>query len=132
MFKKIDCVMVKVSDLEAAVKFYSRVFGLKPLWQDDGAVGMRFADSDAEVVLHTNQEIPVDVDVNYLVENVLSDVENYRQNGCEIVVEPFDIPIGKCAVVKDPFGIVHSILDLSKGLRKNNFSPESSRPFKPT
>ena len=32
-----------------------------------------------------------------------------------MVTEPFDIPVGRAAVVADPFGNVLVLLDLSKG-----------------
>jgi hypothetical protein len=35
--------------------------------------------------------------------------------GCRTIVDPFDIAIGKCAVIEDPFGIQLCILDMTKG-----------------
>ncbi|MGE5156252.1 MAG: VOC family protein [Betaproteobacteria bacterium] len=52
MLRKIDCVMTPVHDLEAAVNFYQRVFGLTVSWRDDVSVGMGLPESDAEVVLN--------------------------------------------------------------------------------
>jgi predicted enzyme related to lactoylglutathione lyase len=37
--------------------------------------------------------------------------------GCSVVVEPFDIAIGKCAVIRDPFGVTLCILDMTTGPR---------------
>lgn len=39
MLRKIDCVMVRVAYLPAAVEFYVRVFGLRLLWRDDSSAG---------------------------------------------------------------------------------------------
>ena len=36
------------------------------------------------------------------------------------MVEPFDIPVGRVAVVSDPFGNVLVLLDLSKGTYETN------------
>jgi len=58
MFKKIDCVMVRVDDVTSAEKFYSDVFGLKPRWRERGAVGMGMPETDAELVLHSSADIP--------------------------------------------------------------------------
>ena len=118
MLKKIDCVMIRVEDLEAATVYYSDVFGLRRLWQDETSVGMGFAEQDAEIVLHRNPEVPSPVDVYYLVDDVVCSVRILRENGCRVLSEPFDIPIGKCAVVRDPFGTTLSMLDMSKGARK--------------
>ena len=117
MLKKIDCVMIRVADLEAATAYYSEVFGLRPLWRDELSVGMGFPETDAEIVLHCIPDLPNPVDVHYLVDSVEEAVRLFREKGCQVLVEPFDIPIGQCAVIQDPFGIVLSILDMTKGPR---------------
>jgi lactoylglutathione lyase len=118
MLRKIDCVMIRVEDPEAAALYYSEVFGLRRLWQDETSVGMGFPETDAEVVLHCNPEIPSRVDVYYLVDDVIYSVRVLRQSGCTVLAEPFDIPIGKCAVVRDPFGTTLSMLDMTRGPRQ--------------
>jgi predicted enzyme related to lactoylglutathione lyase len=120
MLKKIDCVMIRVADLEAATTYYSEVFGLRPLWRDALSVGMGFPETDAEIVLHRIPDLPSEVDVHYLVDHVGDAVRFFRDKGCQILVEPFDIPIGQCAVIQDPFGVVLSILDMTKGPRPLN------------
>jgi hypothetical protein len=40
-----------------------------------------------------------------------------RRKGCLVLEEPFDIAIGKCAVIQDQLGNMWSILDMSKGPR---------------
>ncbi len=117
MFKKIDCVMIRVDDLAAGEKFYSEVFGLKPLWREAGSVGMRLPESDAEIVLHNNADIPGKVEVHYLVDNVVAAVKSYAEQGCRIMVRPFDVLIGKCAVIEDPFGTTICLLDQTSGQR---------------
>ena len=114
MLKKIDCVMIRVEDPEAAAVYYSDVFGLRRIWQDETSVGLGFPETDAEVVLHRNPAVPSPVDVHYLVDDVVLSVRVLQENGCRVLSEPFDIPIGKCAVVQDPFGTTLSILDMSK------------------
>ena len=52
--------------------------------------------------------------------DVPSAVQVLAQKGCTVLVEPFDIPIGMCAVIKDPFGTVMCLLDMSKGPRELN------------
>jgi predicted enzyme related to lactoylglutathione lyase len=106
-----------MDDLAAGEKFYSEVFGLKPLWRDGGAVGMGFPETDAEIVLHNNPEIPNKVEVHYLVDQVVATVKSYAERGCRIVVQPFDVLIGKCAVIEDPFGTAICLLDLTSGRR---------------
>lgn len=116
MLRKIDCVMLRVDDLDAAADYYARVFGLRRLWRDDVSVGMAMADSDVEVVLHT-MDLPQDRGVHYLVDDVSAAVATCAEQGCLVREPPFDIAVGKCAVLEDPFGNTISILDLSKGRR---------------
>lgn len=117
MLRKIDCVMVYTDRLGEAVRFYTDGLGLKPIWREAESVGLVFPESDAEIVLHTDANLPSKLEVHYLVENVSEAVETLRQKGCEVQVEPFDIAIDKCAVIKDPFGTRLSILDMTKGPR---------------
>ena len=117
MLRKIDCVMLKVSELEKAAAYYETVFGLKRLWQDEHSVGMGMSETDAEIVLHDNPEPPKEISVHYLVDDVLQAVDTLAANGCLIRAAPFDIVIGKCAVIEDPFGNTLAILDMTKGAR---------------
>ena len=120
MLRKIDCVMIRVDDVEAAAAYYEQVFGLHPHWSGDGSTGLFFAESDAEIVLHNSPNLPSPVEVHYLVDNVDAAVEMLAAAGCEISVAPFDITIGKCAVIRDPFGTRLCILDMTKGMRPPN------------
>ena len=126
MLRKIDCVMIRVDDLESATRYYAEVFGLRPLWQDETSVGLGFPETDAEIVLHRNADIPSKVEVYYLVHEVVHAVQVLAQKGCRILVEPFDIPIGKCTVIQDPFGATLCILDMSKGPRQPNMDRDLS------
>jgi catechol 2,3-dioxygenase-like lactoylglutathione lyase family enzyme len=51
--RTIDCVLVRVDDLDAGSRFYAERLGLRELWRDESSVGMGLAETDAEVVLHT-------------------------------------------------------------------------------
>jgi len=115
MLKKIDCVMIRVDDVKAAKAYYADVFGLQPVWWDDSSAGLVFPESDAEIVVHSRADIPSKIEVYYLVENVVDAVQSFVSKRCRTVVEPFDIAIGKCAVIEDPFGVELCILDMTKG-----------------
>lgn len=115
--RKIDCVMIRVAEARAAAEFYTSVFGLRRLWEDGNASGLVFPESDAEIVVHTDSDIPSDVEVHYLVDDVVEATEAFVAGGCRMLVEPFDIVIGKCAVIADPFGTRLCILDTTRGPR---------------
>jgi predicted enzyme related to lactoylglutathione lyase len=122
MLKKIDCVMIRVDDVAAGEKFYSEVFGLKALWREAGSVGMALPETNAEVVLHNNSAIPHKVEVHYLVDNVVAAMKYYAENGCRVLAPPFDVLIGKCAVIQDPFDTTICLLDLTSGRRPSYIS----------
>lgn len=115
--RKIDCVMTRVPDLELAASFYERTFGLRRLWSDPDAIGLAMPETDAEIVLHS-MEIPVDCSVHYAVDSVEDTVAAYVGDGCTVRVAPFDIAIGRCAVVTEPYGNSLALVDFSKGGRK--------------
>jgi predicted enzyme related to lactoylglutathione lyase len=60
------------------------------------------------------------IEVYYLVDDMVSAVQALEQRGCRILNGPFEIPIGKGAVIADPFGARLCILDMTKGPRQLN------------
>lgn len=122
MLRKIDCIMIRVNDVEAAATYYTNVFGLHPRWSGDGSIGLIFPESDTEIVLHNDPAIPSSVEVHYLVDDVVTAVEHLTMQGCRVLVAPFDITIGKCAAIEDPFGTRLCILDMTKGSRPLNLT----------
>jgi lactoylglutathione lyase len=128
MLRKIDCIMIRVADVEAAAAYYAKVFGLFPQWREAGSVGLEFPETDAEIVLHCDPNIPSSVEAYYLVDDVVAAVAHFAAQGCRALVDPFDISIGKCAVIGDPFGTRLCILDITKGRRSCHLG--ESRPTK--
>ena len=126
MLRKIDCVMIRVEDVEVSAAYYAKVFGLRPKWSGEGSIGLVFPETDAEIVLHRETTIPSSVEVHYLVDDVVVAVAHYATQGCRILVVPFDITIGKCAVIRDPFGTRLCILDATKGHRPSNLAEPQS------
>lgn len=112
---KIDNIMHRVSDLEKSEAFYRNVLGLRKVWEDKDAkmIGLTFAQSDSEIVIHTNADIP-EFDYSYLVDNVETFCEEYRRAGHKLVLEPIDVRPGKYAVLADPDGNKIPIIDLTK------------------
>ena len=111
LFHKVDCVMLKVEDLDAALGFYSKTLGHPLVWRSPEAAGLAMPGTDTELVLHT----ALGPEVDLLVDNVDTALERFVEAGGTIIKKPFDIPIGRCAVVRDPFGNALVMLDQSKG-----------------
>jgi len=116
VLRKIDCVMVRVDDLNTGADFYTRLLGLTVLWRDDSSIGLGLPETDAEVVLHT-AELPPEWAVHYLVDDVRAMVRSWHDAGRPVLRQPFEIAVGWCAALADPFGNAVCILDLSKGTR---------------
>ena len=112
LFRKVDCHSIPVGDLEAALAFYRDGLGHELIWRDAAAAGLRLPDSEAELVLHTDER-PVETDL--LVASVPAAIERFVQAGGQVVAGPFEIRIGLCAVLEDPWQNRLVILDSSKG-----------------
>ena len=113
--KKIDAVLLRVSDLEKTADFYVDVMGLKRGWTDteNQMIGLLFPGNDTELVLHCDESLP-DPNVSYQVDDVLDFVEKYKKRDFKVLVEPFDIRCGKCAILEDPEGHSVEIMDITK------------------
>lgn len=112
---KIDNIMYRVSDLKKAEKFYTEVLGLKKAWEDQYSqmIGFVFEQSDSEIVIHTDPNIPKG-DYSYLVENVVSFCNEIEKKGYQVLQKPIEVRPGKYAVIADLDGNEIPIIDLSK------------------
>jgi lactoylglutathione lyase len=113
LFRAIDCISLRVDNLDAALDFYSRTLGHELIWRSDAAAGLRLPNSEAELVLHTDErQMETDIEVSSVPEAI----DRFVKAGGELVAGPFEIAIGLCAVVADPWRNHLVILDSSKGL----------------
>ncbi len=69
-------------------------------------------DTATEIVLQTERE---GFEVDLLVSSADAAAQAIVEAGGSIVVPPFDIQIGRCVVVQDPWGTQLVLLDMSKG-----------------
>jgi predicted enzyme related to lactoylglutathione lyase len=111
LFRKLDNYLLHVGDLDAAISFYADRLGLTLIWRDQETAGFALPETDAELVVH----LRIGPETDILVEDVDGAFTAFLAAGGEAVQPPFDIPIGRCARVRDPFGNVLVILDQSKG-----------------
>lgn len=112
LFQKIDCLSLPVRDLDEALAFYRDRLGHELVWRSETAAGMKLAVGEGELVLHTDRP---NAETDLLVEKVENAVECFVEAGGELLAGPFEIQIGMCAVVRDPFGNVLTVLDMSQG-----------------
>jgi lactoylglutathione lyase len=111
LIRKFDCRQLPVGDLEVGVAFYERL-GHEVIWRRPNQVGLGLPDTDTELVLQTERP---DARVDLLVEDVRAAVERFVAAGGRVVVHPFPIEIGLCAVVADPHGNELELLEHEQG-----------------
>lgn len=111
MFEDVDCIHLCVSNLEEGLKFYRDSLGLKLLWRTDTACGLGTQKGSTEILLSAKDFVKVDL----RVKNVETALGSFVQAGGKLEDGPFDIDIGKCAVVTDPWGNKYCLLDTSNG-----------------
>jgi len=112
LFRRIDCLSIPVPDLDAALTFYSANLGHELIWRSSKAAGLKLPGSNAELVLHTDNR-PMETDL--AVDSVPDAIARFTSAGGKVLRGPFEIQIGRCAIVADPWDNVLVILDASKG-----------------
>jgi predicted enzyme related to lactoylglutathione lyase len=113
LLRLVDAVTVRVPDLDQGIRFYGDRLGHELLWRDDdrGQAGLGLPESRTELVLSTG----LDYAPNWLVTSVDDAVSTIVAAGGTVLSEPVPIPVGRLAVVNDPFGNTLILLDLSAG-----------------
>ncbi len=110
--RKVDCIQLPVPTLEEGLAFNRDKLGHTLIWRTEAAAGLRLPDTDAELVLQTERP---ELEVDLLVASADGAAERFVAAGGTLVMSAFDIAIGRCAVVRDPWGTVLVLLDMSKG-----------------
>jgi predicted enzyme related to lactoylglutathione lyase len=113
LLQYVDCVRISVSDLEKGLSFYRDCLGHKMLWRMKDYIGLQMPDTKTEIVLDTHPHAP---EIFMRVQAVGEAIKQITASGGKIIVPPYEIEIGLCAVAQDPWGNQFTILDISKGL----------------
>jgi len=113
LFNKVDCIRLYVADLESGLAFYRDRLGHSLIWRTGQAAGLYMPGTDAEIVIQTER---VTQEVDITVGSADAAMQRFADAGGEVLVPPFDIQIGRCSVVRDPWGNQLVLLDTSKGL----------------
>jgi len=109
LLQKVDAVQVPVPDLGAGLHFYRDCLGHELRRRNDqvGQVGLAMPGSDTDIVLTTGQEY----EPNWLI----TSADDAARPCSRVMTGPSDIPVGRVAVVADPFGNTLVLVDLPKG-----------------
>ena len=112
LLRKVDCLRIPVPDIESGLAFYRDRLGHALLWRTETSAGLKMPDTDAEIVIQTEHP---EAEANLLVRSAEKAAALIVEAGGRVVEGPFDIRIGRCAVVQDPWGNRLVVLDMSKG-----------------
>lgn len=110
VLKGIDRILLKVTDLASATRYYSSVLGLVVDRQHSGVVAMKIPGDDAEIVLHSDSHRP-DVEVCFLVDDVRKLYEQRQHLRLNFIAPPTATQNGYRAAVRDPQGHVITLHD---------------------
>lgn len=113
LLQGVDCVTIPVPDLESGLWFYRDVLGHEVAWRNSarGQIGLRIPGQSTEIVLAVDEPYAP----AWRVESADEASRMIVEHGGRMVFEPADIPVGRLAIVEDPFGNVLVLLDLSRG-----------------
>ncbi len=113
LFQNVDCLGVQVPDIDEALAFYRGKLGQRLLWRTPTSAGLAFASAGEmpEPVLHT-EAWPIATAIK--VASVAEAVGHFVASGGTLVEAASEIPIGRLAVVADPWNNHLVLLDSSK------------------
>jgi len=113
LLRKVDAVTFNVPDVDAGLRFYVGELGHSLKWRNDeiGQAAVALPDAETEIVLTTRHGY----EPNWLVESAVEAADAIERAGGVVLSPASDIPVGRVAVVQDPFGNVLVLVDLSKG-----------------
>lgn len=110
MLRRVDRILLRVPSLPAAVKYYREVLGLRLIKEDRRLAAFQLTDSDTELVLHCDEDLPADA-TYFLVDDVRKLYERRLDLKIQFVNPPAPGARGYRAAIKDPFGNVVLIVD---------------------
>ncbi|HEX8523238.1 MAG TPA: VOC family protein [Tepidisphaeraceae bacterium] len=110
MLKRVDRIILRVPQLESAVRYYRDTLGLKLLKKTSDLA--TFALDQSELVLHTDPDLPAEA-TYYLVDDVRDLYRRREELKLKFSGPPVPVARGFRATAKDPFGTVLLLLDRS-------------------
>jgi catechol 2,3-dioxygenase-like lactoylglutathione lyase family enzyme len=111
MLKRVDRIVMRVTNVGAGVRYYRDAMGLELVKEDQRVALLRFGDG-VELVLHSDPDLPAEA-VYYLVDDVRKLFERRVELKLTFVQPPAPVARGHRAAIRDPFGNVMLIVDRS-------------------
>ncbi|GIW75552.1 MAG: hypothetical protein KatS3mg104_0615 [Phycisphaerae bacterium] len=126
MLNNISRILIRVSNVPAAVGFYTQKLGLILDRQHPHAAALRFANNTTELILHTDDHRG-DLEIIYQVTDVREMFEKREELHIQFLSPPQQVGAGYRATIKDPFGNILIIADQGKAIEKPEESSERVR-----
>lgn len=114
---------INTRDLGAAKQFYGAVFGWtfndEHRGEGPGYTTILLGGNPVGGMLDLNAaevpaEVPAHWQVYFAVEDTDATVDAAKQRGGGVMLEPFDTPVGRIAILHDPFGASFAVIALSE------------------
>ncbi len=116
LLQYVDAVTVPVPDLDRGMAFYRDVLGHQLIWRNEAAGQAEAQNPRVRHRDRANHTAELRAGLEGYVASADAVAEKcVSANGGRVLVEPTDIPIGRLAVVEDPFGNRLVLLDSTKG-----------------
>lgn len=109
MLRRVDRILLRVTGISAAVRYYRDVLGLSLLKEDPRGALLRFPDG-VELFLHADPDLPAEA-VYYQVDDVRALFERRSELKLQFVQPPAAVGRGYRAAIRDPFGNILLIVD---------------------
>jgi catechol 2,3-dioxygenase-like lactoylglutathione lyase family enzyme len=118
MFRKIDAIILLVSDMQKSIDFYKDVLGL-PLkkqtrdWTEFFMKGTKLALHPMNEKLKSKMSSKVGILIGFMVMDMDETSKILHEKGVKFVKEPKEEAFGKHAIIEDPDGYMISIIQLT-------------------
>lgn len=116
MYQKSQGARVEVREVSEKPQTASEKFDLMPVRRDiqSHAAQTLAPASNAHLLWFCAPSLPSLMDVHQVIEDDIAQLSKYLHQGYSIAIEPFDIHLGKCAVLQDTSGTRLCIFDKVK------------------
>ena len=117
MFRKVDAVILLVSDMERSIRFYRDVLGLPlksqaPDWTEFFMKGTKLALHPINERLKAKITSRVGILIGFMVMDMDETVKELKAKNVKFVKEPKKESFGKHAIIEDPDGYMISLVQL--------------------
>src|SRR5262245_26808313 len=127
MLRSVDRHIIRVPNLQSAVRYYGDVLGLRLLRLGKNIASFGLSDDGTELILHADPDQPDDA-IYYLVDDVRDLYARRKALKLNFVSPPSPASRGYRAVVKDPFGHVWLLLDRSNEREASSAIEDAKAP----